>query len=360
MPKGDFVGRWVSNNEWNRTRTIEIDVVHGQPVVRVIDDANGELAEIKDLHYRDDEVRFVAHWLSGQHTNYQLLRVDDRLTVRSTVSNTDYLTLDLDADGTRRWRSGILHIAPGDSAGGTLLHAVRLSGRTDQVLRFRDDLSCGPIDSKAARGNWWASMFDGLEIDLDTFWRHLTSTRDHLIIWFGRHNAQEHAFYLAMVERLGDRPYEIIDVTGSQTSVTRPGGEPGLSRPAQAVSSLSEERLAALFDTQRAMTGREREEAAQQWRALQAENAPFRVVTSSGLVSAPEDVFDELLLKQTTKNWRKIARVVGETMGNNMEPYFQVGDMMLLRRVVALVEQGKLLAHGNPWIMRSCEVKLPD
>ena len=132
-----------------------------------------------------------------------------------------------------------------------------------------------------------------------------------------------------------------------------------MSKPAQAVSTLGEEELAALFDSQRAMTGQEREDAAQQWRALQAESAPFRVVTPSGLMSAPEDVFDELLLNQATRDWRKVARVVGETMGNNMEPYFQVGDMMLLRRVVALVKQGKLLAHGNPWIMRSCEVKLP-
>jgi hypothetical protein len=33
---------------------------------------------------------------------------------------------------------------------------------------------------------------------------------------------------------------------------------------------------------------------------------------------------------------------------------------MLQRRIGALVEQGRLLAHGDPWIMRKCEVRLPD
>jgi hypothetical protein len=42
-----------------------------------------------------------------------------------------------------------------------------------------------------------------------------------------------------------------------------------------------------------------------------------------------------------------------------MEPYIQVGDLMLLTRVVALVEAGKLLADGDPSEMRSCRIRLP-
>ena len=37
----------------------------------------------------------------------------------------------------------------------------------------------------------------------------------------------------------------------------------------------------------------------------------------------------------------------------------QVGPTMLLTRVVALVDEGKLLAEGDPWDMRSCNVRLP-
>ena len=54
-----------------------------------------------------------------------------------------------------------------------------------------------------------------------------------------------------------------------------------------------------------------------------------------------------------------MAHVVGWTMDATNEPYFQVGDVMLQARVVALVAEGKLLAEGDPWIMRSCRIRSP-
>jgi hypothetical protein len=47
-------------------------------------------------------------------------------------------------------------------------------------------------------------------------------------------------------------------------------------------------------------------------------------------------------------------------MVSKSEPYFQVGDLMLQGRIVALVNEGKLLADGDPWDMQSCQVRLPD
>ena len=77
-------------------------------------------------------------------------------------------------------------------------------------------------------------------------------------------------------------------------------------------------------------------------------------------MSAPIDHFDSLLIEQATPEWRKIARVVGAAMAYSSEPYYQVGDLMLLTRIVALVEAGKLLADGDPWDMRACKVRLPQ
>jgi hypothetical protein len=39
--------------------------------------------------------------------------------------------------------------------------------------------------------------------------------------------------------------------------------------------------------------------------------------------------------------------------------YQQVGDVMLLVRLVALVAAGRLVADGDPWDMRTCRVWLP-
>ncbi|MBR0663594.1 DUF1835 domain-containing protein [Roseomonas hellenica] len=366
MPREDFVGRWIAGSDWNwgETETIEIEIVGGLLVVRAIDDSNGELADIRDLQYGEDEVRFAAHWLSRQPTLYHLLRSDERLVVHRKFSETECLTRDVNADGTQKWCSGVLHIAPGPSAAGALRAAVRSSGRTDRVLGFQDDLSCGPIDSEddSQRARWWASVHDDpdIESDIDDFWGRVASTPDRLIVWFARHSASEHAFFLALADRLGDRPYDIIDVTGLRIPITRPGSEPELSPPKQAVALMAVEELASLFGTERAMTSEDREDAAQRWRRLQSENAPFRIVTDAGLASAPADVFDAWILEQATKDWRGSLRVVHDAMGYNAEPYFQVGDVMLRRRLAALCEQGRLLAHGDTSNMWSCEVRLPD
>jgi len=123
-----------------------------------------------------------------------------------------------------------------------------------------------------------------------------------------------------------------------------------LSSPLPAVSIMPPYQLASLLGSERQFTAQEAAEARLQWRRLRAENAPFRVVTPAGLASAPIDYFDQLLMERVTSEWRKVARVVGDTMGL---------DIVLLRRVMALIDEGKLLAEGDPWDMHACRVRLP-
>jgi hypothetical protein len=110
-----------------------------------------------------------------------------------------------------------LHIAPGYSAGGCLSRALRDAERHEEVLRWPDDLSCGPIDSDdpSERAKWWAAFYDDWEIeaDLNTFWNRVRTTDDRLVVWFGRHSASEFAFFLAWADRLAGRRFDIMDVT---------------------------------------------------------------------------------------------------------------------------------------------------
>jgi hypothetical protein len=255
-----------------------------------------------------------------------------------------------------------LHIAPGDSAGGSLRFALRDAGY-DDVLSWRDDLSCGPIASgePAERAEWWTSFYDEQDIEsaFCAFWDRVAATDDRLVVWFGRHSASEHAFVLAWADRLGDRPYEYIDVTGRQFPVARRDSSTVLSPPMQSVGIMNPDMLKSLLGQEQRASTEFKDECSRVWRRLKAENAPFRVVTAEGLVSAPSDYFDALILERATTEWRRVARVVGDTMGYNGEPYMQVGPTMLLTRVVALVDEGKLLAEGDPWDMRSCNVRLP-
>ncbi|GEP54194.1 DUF3658 domain-containing protein [Reyranella soli] len=241
----------------------------------------------------------------------------------------------------------VLHVVPDDSASESLREAVRLASRRQEVLSFNDDLSCGPIAWGTPRERAaWRSYIHApiLEEDLTTFWHRVETADERLVIWFGRHSASELAFFLALADRLGDRPYDIVEV----------------SQPDGAVGLVPTERLAALIETARPITPEEATDAGRLWQRLRAQNAPFRIVTPVGLASAPIDHFDSAILEQAAKVWLSAARVIGSTMAHNCEPYLQAGDTILLARLVALVEEGELLADGDPWDMRTCRVRLPD
>lgn len=256
-----------------------------------------------------------------------------------------------------------LHIVPGDSAGGSLVMAIRDAGRNDGVLPFPDDLSCGPIDpdDPSARAAWWLQYYEASEIEetLANFWRRATRFEGRLVVWFGRHSARELAFFLAWADRLGERPYHVVDVTGRRFPFGRRDGSTDLSRPAQSVSIVQPHLLKTLLGAEQPISPVEREKNRRDWQRLKRENAPFRIVTEADLISAAIDCFDPLILEQATLEWQKVARLVGSILGHSSEPYFQVGKVMLQARIVALVGEGKLIAEGDPRDM-SARVRLPD
>ena len=240
-----------------------------------------------------------------------------------------------------------LHVAPGDSARGSLREAIALAGLDDEVFACRDDLSCGPIDTHdlQPRAAWWAPYYADEDFThIGAFWDRLTTSEDQLVLWFSRNSAREFACFLACADRLGNRPYAIIDAT-------RP-------RPAY-VSIMQPPLLASLIDSARIPTAEEKQSFREHWRRLVRENAPFRIASPQGLVSAPIDYFDSFLLKRVPPEGERIARIVMAVLGIDGDPYNQVGDIMLLARVVALVESGKLVADGDPWDMHSTRIKLP-
>jgi hypothetical protein len=256
------------------------------------------------------------------------------------------------------------HIVPGDSPGGSLMKAVRDAGRDDEVLPFLDDLSCGPIDADdlaVARATWWSRWYDTstTEDRIKAFWNTATATEAHLVVWFGRHAAFDLSFLLAWADRMGERPYDVVDVTGQRLPFRKRDGSLALTQPAQGVGPIPTDALSSLLGKERAITPDEVAELRSQWQRLRQENAPFRIVTADGLVSAPVDFFDSMLLGQVTEEWLRAVAVIADTVGYNDEPYRQVGEVMLLTRVVALVEQGKLLADGDPWDMFTYRIRLP-
>lgn len=358
MPIEDFEGRWRSRNEWDGAITIEIKGVDGRPAVRTFYCGTDEAADISGVDLAEDRLCFVARWAAGRTTTYTLRWSDGHLEVHGAADVTDILEKLPQPDSWQRRRSGILHIVPGRLAFHEMQQAIERSGRGDCVDFFPDDLSCGPIasDDPAARRDWWASFGYAAETwDATDFWQRIATTIDRLVIWFGRHSAFEHAFFLALAERLGDRPYSVVDVT----KLPEPGPDGAVRDPVFAVLLVPEADLVGLFDTERAISAEGREEVARRWRTLKSENAPYRIVTEAGLVSAPVDVFDADLLAQATTEWRQTTQIVGHVMVQWMEPYIQVGDMVLFGRIDALIKAGKLIERGDAASRWEHFVRLP-
>jgi hypothetical protein len=254
------------------------------------------------------------------------------------------------------------HIVEGHSAAGSLMQALRLAGREDGLLVFLDDLSCGPVASMdpVERNAWWQEQMDWPEIDehLRSFWGEVDATEGRLVVWFGRHSARELAFRMAWAWRMIGRPYHVIDVTGLRIPVRWGDGRDGVIEAAQAVASIPANGLVPLFSSETAATADEDAVHQREWTRLMAENAPFRIVTSAGLASAPLDYFDQLILAQASSAWKKMGRILGEALGASWEPYQQVSGSTLRDRIMALIEKGDLVADGDPEDIWTCKVRL--
>jgi len=69
---------------------------------------------------------------------------------------------------------------------------------------------------------------------------------------------------------------------------------------------------------------------------------------------------DRQLLAQVSTSWRKVARIVGMTIGKLSDRIPNVPDIYYAQRVQNLVALGQLESQGNLAYMRFSEVRLPQ
>jgi hypothetical protein len=69
---------------------------------------------------------------------------------------------------------------------------------------------------------------------------------------------------------------------------------------------------------------------------------------------------DRVLLAQASAGWRKVARIVGMTIGELSDRIPDVPDIYYAQRIQNLVALGKLESQGNLAHMRFSEVRLPQ
>jgi len=248
-----------------------------------------------------------------------------------------------------------------------LRHALRSIGRDDRVAALVDDLSVGPINpaEPRARAAWAAQElgFDSGQAILrriENSWSEALATANRRVVWTSRRSARDYSGFLELLWRLGDQACEVVDLTELRFPERCSEGPTGYLSLVISLGALDPDQVApmGLLDRAEPLTDAAGTRYREIWRRLRAENAPLRVVSDTGLTSAPITFYDEELLSYAVGHWRKVARLVGEALTN--ENGFAPGnDLLLAARVRALAKAGRLEARGNPLKMRFSEVRLP-
>jgi hypothetical protein len=255
-----------------------------------------------------------------------------------------------------------LHIAFNKSIAGSVKQALRTMGRNDRVSGLCDDLSFGPIDalSSDSRAQWIENVvgFDFTEVvhEAELFWGEAISPGIHVIAWVCFHDAAEYCGFLEFIWRIGRASFSVIDATGIEvTDRLHRKWKPrslGVVAPEQMLE-------AGLMELVRPLKSEEVNRYRRLWGQLKAENAPLSIISREGLISAPINHFDHWLIRHATDEWRKGARLVGETLGElfQSEESPHVSDIWLWGRVCTLAEEGVLEINGDSSEMQKAMVR---
>jgi hypothetical protein len=259
----------------------------------------------------------------------------------------------------------VFHVVFSPSGGENLRDALRNAGRDDRVIGLPDDLRFGPIDGDNPwlRAKWinnelGLTGWGDVAAESEWFWQQALSSDHRMVAWFSRRSAREYAGFLEWLWRRGSEPCEIVDLTDLQLPQFSEHGS--VTAPVASLAQIAFEDIYDddLFEQTEILSATTRHEYQALWRQLRDDCAALRILKNDTLVSSPISFFDPALMSQASKNWRKVARVVGMTLHSEAEGH--VSNLFLAARVNALVASGHLERQGRSAVdMRRCEVRLP-
>ena len=239
-----------------------------------------------------------------------------------------------------------VHVCLGSSGAYTL---EEMLDRPDhRMVVVNEGFGLGPLSDidqpagMAARAAWWNHMLKAAHRDLGAF-----DFADHggltdlaqapqpdeiAMIWCGA-NADEQILLRAVCHAWPQTPLCISEVITAQP----------YDRYQKAVGACPPWVLRKMERLARPLTPQEREELAADWLRLTREDHLVRLYEDGEIRGYDESLYDEALLAQCTRAFRKAISIAGHVMGQNMGI---VGDTFLFYRIRTMVERGMLETQG--------------
>ncbi len=255
-----------------------------------------------------------------------------------------------------------VHVTFGQSAAGSLMMALKTLGRNEVVLGLVDDLSFGPISraDRRTRAQWNVDQL-GFEEDLDLvahdedFWRTIRAMRTEVVVWMSSRDVREYCGLLDLLCEVREASVRVVDVSEVEfVGCEEASGSFGSVPNAQIVATN-------LIDRGVLVSSVARDAYRLEWQRLQNENAAVRVLTSTGLVSAPISYFDETILSFVTSEWQRCARVIGNSIGKLSTGQFRqiTDDQFLFSRLLTLMDEEVVEGKNDQelWSMRDSWVR---
>ena len=240
-----------------------------------------------------------------------------------------------------------VHVCLGGSGAHTL--AEMLEDRPDhRMVIVNEGFGLGPLSDidqpagMAARAAWWNHMRKAAHRDqwAPDFADHVGLTDlaqapdpdEIALIWCGA-NADEQMLLRAVCHAWPQTPLWISEVIKAQP----------YDRYQRAIGACPAWVLRKMETLARPLTQQERDDLAADWLRLTAEDHLVRLYENGKISGCDEMLYDEALLAQCTRVFKKAIIVAGHVMGENMG---LVGDTFLFYRIRKLVEGGALETQG--------------
>ena len=242
----------------------------------------------------------------------------------------------------------MIHILFSASAAGTLRQLLRLRGSKEGVVDLSENLDWGPIaDGNCHDRDAWFNLHAPMsfgEIDwlCESFKRFKVGvTADpEWLIWIAPRSAAEQSGLYWFLHNFNAEPAQMI-IADYPLSKSWKGEAPF------SLGELDTDLQGELLDECPRVPWNESRFPRETWLSLMSDKALLRVVTDGRLRSAPDDYFDETLLRCCPPQWGKWLRVIGDTMGALWHTGHSTDSNFLTWRLRCLILAGAVECDGD-------------
>lgn len=264
--------------------------------------------------------------------------------------------------------SKFVHITFGDSAAGVLKYFFSTNENQwkGEIINFREDYSIGPINQinteigLEKRIEWFEKMFKevweeeylkNIEKEFIQTYAKIKSIEPNstVVIWYGENTSDQVGLrYLSALLKEN----ELYEVNVSKSLIEDYNGN---KYNPSCLAECAPEQIAHVILTIKKIDKERCSYLMSEWEVLNAAEENLRILKDNTIIGAEESYYDDAILSNCTSDFRKAAKVIGDTMGKSDQ---LIGDTYVDYRVRQLIKDGKIEFCGQLKTMRDFEIRV--